>query len=98
VTDTRKEPSLESAIQQHHLMLTMLANAAATVAIFDLQQVLRQMETADAFGHMLDPTLYRNNVQKMREDQQLVEAAFPLWKWAKRAEAEFIKSHTAGSG
>ena len=38
-------------------------------------------------GAIIDPTLYRANHSKMMQDKELLEAALPLYRLAKRPQA-----------
>lgn len=50
----------------------------------DLPGMLAAIERADSIGCMIDPTLYRDKVEAMHQDKELIEAAMPLYRWAKR--------------
>lgn len=50
----------------------------------DLPGMLNAIEHAEAVGPMIDPTLYRNKHEAMGHDKDLLEAALPLWRWAKK--------------
>lgn len=62
---------------------------------YDLPEMLRAIEHAEAMGPMIDPTLYREKADAMDEDKTLLEAALPLWRWAmkqkKLAEEEDLR-------
>lgn len=62
---------------------------------FDLEQLLRDMERAEAFGCFADPTLWIDKIGKMREDREVVEAALPLWRMAKKLKERAAADATA---
>lgn len=53
----------------------------------DLPGMLNAIERADSIGCMIDPTLYRDKVEAMHQDKDLLEAALPLYRWAKKQKA-----------
>lgn len=61
--------------------------AAAIVGQHDLDGVLRRIANAETMGPLLDPTLYREKGQAMREDKEVVEAALPLCRLAAKLNA-----------
>lgn len=58
--------------------------AAMFLERVNIPDMLAKIEKADAFGGMIDPTLYREKHAAMMEDKELLEAALPLWKYAQR--------------
>lgn len=54
------------------------AIAARLLAEHDLPGILEAIERAHSLGAMLDPTLYREKVQAMDQDKEILEAAGPL--------------------
>jgi len=69
---------------QEKLIAIMHAARMLVFAEVDIDDLLARIERADSFGAMLDPTLYRANHGKMMEDKALLEAARPLWRYAKK--------------
>jgi len=61
------------------LAARLLVNAPMSVR--DMLEAIRE---AEAVGPMLDPTLYKAKAQAMAEDKALLEAALPLYDFARR--------------
>jgi hypothetical protein len=62
--------------------------AAKLLTYIDIPQMLADIERADTLGPLLDPTLWMNKSEAMNQDRELLKAALPLWKLAKKREAE----------
>lgn len=60
---------------------------AGLLLMHDLPGLLRAIERADAIGPLVDPTLWRDKGAAMLQDKELLEAALPLWRYAKAARA-----------
>jgi hypothetical protein len=57
---------------------------ARLIEQYDIPKLLEAIERADAFGGMLDPTLWRGKHGAMMEDKAVLEAGLPLWRLAKK--------------
>lgn len=68
-------------------MLLVLA-AARLLAHLDLDERLRDIARADSIAQIVAPTLYRNRSREMHEDKEILEAALPLWRLARKLLAE----------
>lgn len=71
--------------EEYRDQLILIANAARIISMVDVPDFLNRIERAHALGAVLDPTLYRKNVEAMDQDKELLEAALPLWRLANRA-------------
>ena len=56
--------------------------AARLITQYDLQEILQAISRAKAVGPIFHPTLYREKNKAMEEDEALIKAALPLWKFA----------------
>jgi len=74
-------------VQRHREAVKTVYMAGLSIVGHDLPELLRAIERADAFGPILDPTLYRDRAGAMHEDRELLEAALPLWRFAQRMKA-----------
>jgi hypothetical protein len=61
--------------------------AAMFLERVDVSDMLARIEKADSLGAVLDPTLYREKREAMMEDKELLEAAKPLWDYARKVRA-----------
>lgn len=72
--------------------------AAMFLERVNVPDMLARIEKADAFGGLLDPTLWRDKHGAMMEDKELLEAALPLWRYAQKVrESLRLKSDSASS-
>lgn len=71
--------------------------AARTLLLVDVPDLLSRIERAHSFGAVLDPTLYREMVEAMDHDKAMLEAALPLWRWAKEFEARAEAARKGGA-
>lgn len=77
MSDQEKIQEYREAIRH----VIMIANM--TLSMHDIPKLLADIERADAVGWIYDPTLYRDKLQAMNEDREVLNAALPLWKLAK---------------
>lgn len=56
--------------------------AAGMLKAFDIPKILESIDHADAVGPILDPTLWMQKSEKMREDKEIFRAALPLYQLA----------------
>ena len=75
-------------------MLVIVASARALVN-HDIPGLIAAIDTADAVGPIVDPTLYRDKHAMMAEDREVFEAALPLWRMAQRMPATALASDGA---
>ena len=66
--------------EEYQAAVMMVAAAARLLAGFDVPGLLSDIEHAEAFGPLLDPTLYRDKAKAMGEDRELLRAALPLYQ------------------
>lgn len=69
--------------EEYRQHLCTIASAAGLIRNVDVPDLLARIERADAFGAVLDPTLYRARHDAMMQDKRLLEAALPLYHLAK---------------
>lgn len=67
-----------TAPSQYLVDLERVYLAAALLADIPVERMLNAIGLADAFGPMVDPTLYRDGVDRMNEDRGALRAALPL--------------------
>lgn len=63
------------------------ALVGAMLTEHDIPAMLRAINHSEAMGPMIDPTLYREKIDAMMQDKDLLEAALPLYRWAKQQKA-----------
>lgn len=72
---------------EYRAAVTGVVVCARVLNQFDIPKLLEAIERADSFGCFFDPTLWINNRGKMNEDREVLEAALPLWRLAKKLQA-----------
>ena len=80
----------QSAVQASVLCSRMLSQ-------YDIPQLLRDIEHADAVGGLFNPSLWIQKRIAMYEDREALEAALPLWRLAKKLEQGRAASQTQKS-
>lgn len=70
--------------ERYHSAVTACALAARLLASHDLPGLLDAIDRAETLGPIVDPTLYAQRGQAMREDAALIRAALPLVEFARR--------------
>lgn len=60
---------------EYRMFFGMVTNAAATLNIVPLEDMLRTVETADSFGPLLDPTSYMHGAKNLPAQREVLEAA-----------------------
>jgi hypothetical protein len=83
---------------EYQQALFSVATAARLFVDVDLPDILRRMEHCEAFGGLIDPTLYREKSKDMAHDKEMVEAALPLWRWARKVQASALAKQAAERG
>ena len=78
--------------------MLLLIGQCRVVAALDLDELHRAQVHAQDFGCFTDPTLWREKIKALTEDRELVEAALPLWRYAKKLEAAAKARAEAGGG
>lgn len=73
--------------EEYQQQLVNVAMTARLLVDVDIPDLLQRIERAHSFGCMLDPTLYRAKVEAMDQDKDMLEAALPLWRWARKVQA-----------
>lgn len=71
------------ADEYQEAILTCILAGKVMMAL-PLPDVLNAMSRAETLGPILDPTLYREKSDDMAADRELVEAALPLWRLARK--------------
>ena len=54
--------------------------AARALAVQPIPELLSDIDRADAFGPIINPTLWRDKHKAMDQDRKLLEAALPLYR------------------
>jgi hypothetical protein len=70
--------------EEYQQQLVNVAMTARLLVDVDIPDLLNRIERAHSFGCMVDPTLYRDKVQAMDQDKDMLEAALPLWRWVRQ--------------
>ncbi len=65
-------------IEEYRSALRTCALAAQLLAQHDIPKLLADIEHADSFGPLLDPTLWRDKHKAMNEDREMFRAALSL--------------------
>jgi len=60
------------------------AMTASMLAQWDIPVLLSSIDQAESIGPLVDPTLYREKAEAMREDRDILKAALPLWRIGKK--------------
>ncbi len=76
----------DEQISEYRSALLLILNSARVMTVIDLPKLLAAIEHSHALGPMVDPTLYREKMRAMDEDKEILTAALPLWKLAKKLE------------
>jgi hypothetical protein len=74
-----------SKVERYRSAVMTAALAARLLAQHNIAQLLRDIETADAIGPVLDPTLWRDKHEAMEQDREILKAALALAKFARPA-------------
>lgn len=74
----------QSKIAEYQETVRGCALTASILTQYDLPKLLEAIGRAEAFGPLLDPTLYREKAGAMDADRELLEAALPLWRFGKK--------------
>ncbi len=69
--------------EEYRDSLLLIAHAARAIATVDVPDLLKRIEMAHSLGSVLDPTLYRQKVELMEQDRELLLAAVPLYRFVK---------------
>lgn len=64
----------------HLMAMQIVINAARILSVVDVPEALRAARHALEIGCFIDPTLWRANHGKLREDIEVLEAALPLYR------------------
>lgn len=79
-------------IEEYQLAVRSCALMAGLLLMHDLPGLIKAIESADAIGPLIDPTLWRAKGSAMLEDKELLEAALPLWRYARARKADAMKA------
>lgn len=85
-----------AAVAEYQAAVRAVVVAARMLEPYDIAEMLRQIEHADAFGPIIDPTLWRYRRGAMLEDREILEAALPLKALAKKLR-EHRSEETSGA-
>lgn len=78
-----KLPPLSPEAIEYQSLLRSAMLAGAMLQPFDIDGALVAIGRSHAIGPILDPTLYRDKVDAMELDAELLKAARPLWRLAR---------------
>lgn len=70
--------------EEYRSALHILIGQARVISMLPLDEILNAHSRMESFASILDPTLYRNKSQAASEDRELIHAAMPLWRYAKK--------------
>lgn len=70
--------------EEYQQVLRIAASAANLLSGFDIPELLCAIDRANSIGPVLNPSLWQEKREAMSQDRDLLEAARPLWLWAKR--------------
>lgn len=84
--------------EEYQQQLMNVAMTARLLVEVDIPDLLSRIELAHSFGCMLDPTLYRDKVEAMDQDKDMLEAALPLWRWSQKVKASALAKQAAERG
>ncbi len=69
---------------RYRVAIKSCINAGFILTEHNLPKVLATVNQAEAIGPILNPTLFREKAQALREDKELLEAAMPLYNLVQR--------------
>lgn len=80
--EVSKPDSIEEAaqVEEYRSAVLSCAMAARLLNGHDIPALLAAIDRAEAFGPILDPTLFREKSRAMSEDKRLLKAALPLYR------------------
>ena len=94
-------PAADPRVEEYRSAVLACALVASMLVQHDLEAILEAIAKGHAAGPIIDPTLYREKMGAMQEDENLVRAALPLWrlgqKLAERAEASHVHVYLKSS-
>lgn len=74
----------------HAQAMQVVIVAARILSVLDLPARIREADHAQAIGPILAPSLYRSKTGALAQDQDLLEAALPLWRLARQLGAHQV--------
>ena len=86
-TDADYQRAAEEAGDRYRQSVITVVLASRALVDLDLPAILESIERAHVIGPFMDPTLYRDKMDAMNEDRDLLTAALPLWRWAQTVKA-----------
>lgn len=78
----------EESIARYQSSLLMVVTAFRALEKRDFRRLISEIDKADAIGPMLDPTLYREKMNAMRQDRRVFEAGAAFVAAMKQIEQE----------
>lgn len=84
---------MDQKVEEYRAAVRACVITVALLKQHDLPALLKAIDTADAVGPFLDPTLWRDKHEKMTEDRELLEAALPLWRMAEKLQQHPAPEH-----
>lgn len=75
---------MSNEVAMYQAGLKIIIGQMSVISMIDVPGNLREIERAHSLGPILNPTLYRDNAEKMEEDKQIWLAALPLWNLAQK--------------
>ncbi len=85
-------------IEEYRAAVQACVMAAQILSMHDIPGMLNAIERAHALGPVVDPTLWKQKCQAMEEDREMLEAALPLVRIAKKLAAAREQAHAARCG
>lgn len=85
-------------IEEYRSAVQACVMAARMLSMHDIPGMLTAIERAHALGPVVDPTLWKQKCQAMEEDKEMLEAALPLLRIAKKLAAARERVQAAESG
>ncbi len=74
-------------LEQYRADMALVYLAANVLADVPVERMLAAIDTADAMGPILDPTLYQRHARFMHQDRDVLRAALPLAELGRKLRA-----------
>src|SRR5713101_4635387 len=76
--------TIDEKIEDYRKAIKSCIGAGFLLTEYKLPEILAAINQAEATGPMLNPTLFREKAQALREDKELLKAAMPLYNLVQR--------------
>lgn len=80
-------PTTAQAIQHYQQAVTCCHVAGQMMAQYDFDFLLEAINRAETVTPITDPNLYREKIDAMKRDKEILKAARPLWLLFKKHQA-----------